>query len=135
MTPNIAVQEAPTTPVTPGPSSKFPILSTEEKQQLVADLKAKHGDLIEVSVPCEPSIFVISKRADRAIHRARKADRNHEVYKDLVDDRLCEACVVWPDQHILNAVFDKYPYFVGELAGEIMLFSGATTDRNRAKKL
>ena len=106
-----------------------------DEAALIADLKAKHGALIKVTVPCDPDVFVIAKRADRGVMRQRNADKNHEVYKNILDERLCQACVVWPDQHVLESVLSTYGFFSGELAGEIMLFSGASQDHDRAKKL
>jgi hypothetical protein len=130
--PEIRVETYQESPRVPGPSREYQFMSAEDHAMLVADLKQKHGpDLIEVPIPTNPDIFVIARRADRAIHRARKADRNHEVYKDQIDERLCAACVVWPDQHRYDAILEKYPYFSGPLAYEIIKFSGGTDSSAR----
>ena len=117
-----------------GPSQIF--ILPEDKAALVADLKSKYGALVEIPVPGgDRGEFVIAKRADRGVMRQRNSDKNHEVYRNQLDERLVVACVVWPDQHVLDSLLATYGFFAGEAAGEIMLFSGASTEHGTAKKL
>ena len=88
-----------------------------------------------ITVPCDESIFVICKRADKAAFKAYKEDRNHEINKLRIDERLMERCCVWPDLHVINALENSFPFFAGEVASEIVLQSGGSRESNRAKKL
>ena len=41
-----------------------------------------------------------------------------------VDERLIQACVVYPDRITLMALLDEYPFFEGPLVREIVTVSG-----------
>lgn len=98
-----------------------------------ADLFEKYGTNIRgVMVPDEPDLFVAFKLADKQVALSRRVDINNEVPTEVVDEKLCQVCTVYPDN--FQTILDKYPFFIDELAGEIMLFAGGVLSANIRKK-
>jgi hypothetical protein len=97
-------------------------------------LQVKWGKaMFSLTVPDDPNVSVIARRAGNDVTRQRKKDEDNEMPGETLDEKLCQACTVWPDNYQL--ILDRYPFFIEELAGEIMLYSGALMQANIAKKL
>jgi hypothetical protein len=99
-----------------------PVLT--DKEQKIAEMQAKYKKVYVLSPGCDPKVYVIFKPAGRAEFRQVKLDQDHDVYKNMVDERLIQACVVYPDRITLMALLDEYPFFEGPLVREIVTVSG-----------
>jgi hypothetical protein len=99
-------------------------MKLEEKDKIIADMKTKHGKVFVSSPKADPDTFVVFKGANRTQTREYKADRDNDAYKYVADERLAQACVVYPDKAGFNAILEEFPFYSGPLAYEIIQASG-----------
>jgi hypothetical protein len=92
--------------------------------EILDKLRTQYGEIFVASPGADSETEVVFRRASRADVRGYKSDKDHDTYKFVADERLDEACVIYPDRMGFQAVLDKYPFFAGPLAGQIMLASG-----------
>lgn len=101
-------------------------MKTEKKKSkfdpaLVEQLRAKHGELFELT---EGGETVLVKRPSRADYRKFRHDRMDDKRREFAAEELFEACLVHPELDEFDAVLDRKPaladlfgHVISEIAG------------------
>jgi len=96
-----------------------------QKEQIIQQVREKYtGTLYELSPAIDSEVFVLYRPATRMECIQFRADRDNDSKRNEADFGLCCACALYPDRGGVDRVFDSYPFFASQWAGEIIHKSG-----------
>lgn len=102
-------------------------------EDLVQELKAKHGDKLHV-IDLDEAGEVVFKRPSNAVWSRfvdSLSDDDASKAKSIKD--LVETCVVYPALADFRAIVEEFPGIVQTIAGEIKTVAGLSTKKKASK--
>lgn len=95
------------------------------RQEAIDKVREKYsGDLYEVAPHESPESLVLFRPATKLESLQYLKNRDNDQTRNEAGYMLACACVLSPDRVSLDVLFDRFPFFAPQLAGEIIIRSG-----------